>query len=214
MTVISREVAEAVETRTGQRPTLQQRGVVPSTRSGRAPADWANTKQFESLKATEEDWVSFFDARPDVLHQILGDIYIVTTYDERKRETGKRLDGRRVMPRDANLDALDAMITPRYSTDSFELSVRELIGERSLRQFAARVPMDHRELSRMMRGESNPSMYWLEQIAASCRITPHFFLEYRVQFIAARLAQVFEAKPNLSIGVVKRMTTLPTSVRR
>lgn len=212
--MMTRDEADAHEATTGARPTLTERGVAPSQRRGRGVADWENTRQFDSLKHADDEWVQFFDQRPDVLHAILGDIYVTVTYDERKRETGKRLDGRRVMPKDANLDALNEMITPRYSMDGFGLSVRELIGERSLRQFAGRVPMDHRELSRMMRGETRPSMYWMEQIATSCRITPHFFLEYRVAFITQKLGEVFAVRPNLSIGVVKKLTSVPTSVRK
>lgn len=199
-----RAQADAFEHARGRRPTLVERMVAPSQRTT-GPADLANADQFDSLKQGEAEWVSFFDSRPDVLHAILGDIYVATVYDERKRATGKRLDGRRVMPRDANLAALEEMITPRYSMEAFGTSVRELIGERSLRQFAGRVPMDHRELSRMMRGETRLTMYWLEKIAVSCRVTPHFFLEYRVLFIADKLEQVFASRPNLSVGVVKKL---------
>lgn len=208
-----RAQADAFEHSQGRRPTLPERMVQPSQRIS-GPADLANAEQFQSMKNGDAEWVAFFDERPDVLHAILGDIYVATVYDERKRTTGKRLDGRRVMPRDANLAALEEMITPRYSMEPFGLSVRELIGERSLRQFAGRVPMDHRELSRMMRGETKPSMYWLERIALSSRVTPHFFLEYRVQYIAAKLEAVFAARPNLSIGVVKRLDAMSTGVVR
>lgn len=173
-------------------------------------ADWENTRQFESIKQGEDAWVAFFDERPDVMHAILGDVYLAVKYDDRKRETGKRLDGRRVMPPDANLAELQQMITPRYSMQPFPLAVAELKGERSLRQFAGRVPMDHRELSRMMSGKSKPSAYWLERIAASCRVTPAYFLEWRIEYVTRRLTGVFMARPNLSVGVVKRLRQVPT----
>lgn len=199
-----RAQADSFEHAQGRRPTLPERMISPSQRVS-GPADLANADQFESLKHGEAEWVHFFDERPDVLHAILGDIYVATVYDERKRATGQRLDGRRVMPRDANLAALETMITPRYSMDVFDVAVRELMGEKSLRQFASRVPMDHRELSRMMRGETRLTMYALERIAASARVTPHFFQEYRVLFIAAALERVFTTRPNLSVGVIKKL---------
>lgn len=172
-------------------------------------ADWDNAKAlYPSVKNTDDAmWVDFFDQRPDVLHAILGDIYIVTKYDERKQR-GEGRDGRRTMPRDANLDELWDMITPRFSTQPFALSVRELIGERSLRQFAAKVPMDHRELSRMMRGQTVLTGYWLEQIAKAGKVSPAFFLEYRHLYIADALAAVFSLRPNLGIGVYKKLSNI------
>lgn len=209
MATMTRAEAEAFEHQHGRRPTLAERGVKASQRAGRGSADWENTRQFASIKEGEQAWVALVDERPDILHQLLGDVYIVTKYDERKRETGKRLDGRRVMPRDANLDELWDMITPRYSMESFGVAVKALIGTMSLRQFAAKVPMDHRELSRMMRGQSKPSVYWMERIAEAARVTPAYFVEWRIAFAVNRLAGILRQRPNLSIGVVKRMGGVP-----
>lgn len=209
---LSREDADRFEATHGRRPTFEERGVVasaPRKKGERVKADWENTQQFESLKASETDWIDFFDRRPDVLHAILGDVYIATKYDERKRETGQRLDGRRVMPRNASLQELNQMITPRYSMQPFPLAVAELKGERSLRQFASRVPMDHRELSRMIRGVAEPSTYWMERIASSYSVAPAYFLEWRIQFVTARLVGIFTERPNLSVGVVKRLRGAP-----
>lgn len=170
-------------------------------------ADWDNAKAlYPSVKNTEDSmWVEFFTQRPDVMHALLGDIYIVTKYDERKQR-GEGRDGRRTMPRDANLDELWDMITPRFSMQPFGIAVKELIGERSLRQFAAKVPMDHRELSRMMRGVTAPAPYYMEQIAKAGGVNPAFFMEYRHGYIATVLDEVFRVKPNLGIGVYKKLS--------
>jgi hypothetical protein len=169
-------------------------------------ADWDAAKsQYPSYKFGPDEWVEFFDRRPDVMHSLLGDIYIVSKYDERKRETGKRLDGRRTMPREASLTELWDMITPKYAMDPFAVAIKELIGARSLRAFASRVPMDHRELSRMIRGEAKPSMYYLEQIAKAGRVHPAFFMEWRTEYVVTVVTTVLNARPNLSIGAVKRL---------
>ena len=42
------------------------------------------------------------------------------------------------MPKDANLDELWDITKPRFSMHPFGIAVKELIGERSLRQFAAK----------------------------------------------------------------------------
>lgn len=166
----------------------------------------ANLARSKSMfpQPTDDQLVEFFDRRPDVMHALLGDIYIVYRYDERKQR-GEGRDGRRTMPRDANLDELWDITTPRYSMQPFGLAVKELIGERSLRQFAAKVPMDHRELSRMMRGQSQVTAYYMERIASASKVSPAFFLEYRMAYVAEVMGAVFRQRPNLSIGVYKKL---------
>lgn len=170
-------------------------------------ADWDKAKElYPSVKNGVEEWVSFFDRRPDVLHQILGDIYVVTTYDNRKRETGKRLDGRRTMPRNANLNDLWEMITPQLSMEPFPQAFAALQGDRSLRAMAYKVGIDHRELSRLLRGKQELTLFVLEQIASKLRVTPSYFLEWRILYCTQVLAEVMRANPNLSIGVAKRLS--------
>jgi hypothetical protein len=164
-------------------------------------------RMFAGGARTDDEWVEFFNRRTDVLHAILGDVYIVHEYDERKQRGAGR-DGRRTMPNDANLDKLWDITTPRYSMHPFPVAVKELIGERSLRQFAAKVPMDHRELSRMMRGVAPPTPYWLEQIAKAGKVNPAFFMEYRHAYVAEVLDVVFTTRPNLGIGVFKKLANV------
>lgn len=196
--------ADEFERTERRRPTLKERGVRPSTRT-KGNADLANAGQFDSLKAGVEDWVERFDQRPDIMHAILGDIYRTVRYKDEGR-----VDGRRAAVKDGSLDELNAMIAPRYSQEPFPVAVRELIGDRSLRQFAAKVPIDHRELSRFVRGEVSPSRFWLERIAKAGKVTPAFFVEWRTLYVTEVITAVFVERPNLSIGVVRKMH----SVRR
>ena len=167
---------------------------------------------YPSVKHGVDEWMEFFDGRPDVLHQILGDIYVVTKFDDAKRE-GRGRDGRRTMPRDANLTELWDMITPRYSMEPFAVAFAELQGDRSLRAMAIRVGMDHRELSRLLRGQQALTLYVLDQIATKCRVSPGFFLEWRIMYVQQVLGEIMVQKPNLSIGVVKRLTGVRPGAR-
>ena len=169
-------------------------------------ADWDAAKDlYPSVKHGVEEWVDFFDHRPDVLHAILGDIYVVTKSDDAKRE-GRGRDGRRVMPKDANLADLWDMITPRYSMDVFPVAFKELQGDRSLRAMSYKIGIDHRELSRMLLGKQTLTLYALDLIATKCRVNPTFFSEYRILYVQEALGAIMAAKPNLSIGVIKRLT--------
>lgn len=168
-------------------------------------ANWDRAKsEYPSYKMDEDAWADFLTERPDVMANLLGDIYRATKAEERK-QAGTYKGGRRPRHIDGNLDDLHKMITPQYSMDPFPVAVKELIGARALRQFAALVPMDHRELSRMMRG-GKLHRYWLEQIAKAGQVSPAFFVEWRTMFVVEAMSAVFASQPNMSIRAVKILT--------
>jgi len=139
----------------------------------------------------------------------LGDIYVVTKYDDRKRETGQRLDGRRTMPRNANLADLWKMITPQFSVDPFPVAFKELQGDRSIRAMGIKTGISDRRLSELLRGDYSHmqlDLYVLDKIAVGCRINPAFFLEWRVLYVQQVLGEIMTERPNLSIGVMKRLS--------
>lgn len=155
------------------------------------------------------DWADFFADRPDVLHKLLGDIYSIT----KNSESTTRRYGKRVKFANGNLDELWAMLSPRYSSEPFGQALRDLMGDQSLRSFAAKIPMHHHSLTRLMRGERqilNPhdpiaSMRQLEQIATAGRIHPAYFREWRTLFVTAAIIDALEAKPNLTIGMLSML---------
>jgi hypothetical protein len=197
--------AEQLERSLGRRPTLAERGVSPSGRPKGSGADWDNAvEQFPTTKADTNEWVDFFDRRPEVLLAILGDIYRESKALE-AREAGRAPTGRRPKHINGNLAELEAMITPSYSMEPFGVACRELIGDRSLRAFAARVPMNHHTLTRMMRGELKVDRFRLEAIAKAGRVTPAYFMEWRLAYVQEAVEQVFMAKPNLSIRAIRQL---------
>lgn len=174
-------------------------------------ADWNNakTKYPSTYELAEQDWVQYFTEHPDVVHSILGDIYVITKADQ---ATVKK-SGRRPRHINGNLDELWGMITPVYATEPFGESVKQLIGDQSIRQFSAKIPMHYWSLIRLMRGERqiiNPydiesSMQTLEMIAKAGKVAPAFFAEYRQLYIFKMFRQVFTARPNFTIGIVKQL---------
>lgn len=195
---------ERLEQILGRRPDLGERGVSPSRRRGQG-ADWENaTAQFPSVKQGVDEWVAFFDRRPDVMLQILGDIYRETKAEE-LRESGHAPTGRRPKAINGNLDDLYRMITPQYSVEPFGVAMKELIGARSLRAFAAKVPMNHHTLTRLMRGDLKLEMWRMELIAAAAKVNPHFFREYREAQLLDAISRYLTARPNVSIQLTKRI---------
>lgn len=176
-------------------------------------ADWDRAKQdYPSWKYGVDEWVAFFDQRPDVMHQILGDIFVITKADEAKQR-GEGRDGRRSKHINGSLDELYAMITPRYATEPFSTSILDLIGKMSLRQFAMKAGMDHRELSRLIRGKQDLTMYVMEKIALAGGVHAAFFMEWRNQFVLHAISSALTSRPNTSIRAVKILRQgVPTSV--
>jgi transcriptional regulator with XRE-family HTH domain len=210
---LGQELADISTAMFRQDATPKQTAVVRKTHlaraieaSGTPETANANTPRARALfkEPSESDWVDLFDRNPSVLHAILGDIFRVVKSDEAKQR-GEGRDGRRTKVINGSLRELEAMITPRYSQEPFGEAVKDLIGSRSLRQFAAKVPMDHRELSRLMRGQSKLSVYYLERIAAAGKVHPAFFTEWREQFVISAVQRAFRSRPNMSITAVKQL---------
>lgn len=174
-----------------------------------ADYSYARAQYPEIDKLDADDWSDFFKERPDVLNRLLGEIYIIT----KTQESTHKKSGRRTRYINGNLDELWNMIAPRYSVEPFADAVRELMGKQSLRAFAAKIPMHHHSLSRLMRGERqivNPndpisSMGTLEQIAKAGNVHPAFFSEWRSLYVAHAVISVMQENPNLSIGIVGQL---------
>lgn len=202
--MLNRDARELMEEGLGRRPTLSEVGILPAAKTSKG-ADFDNARsQVHSVKHGIEEWVAFFDSRPEVMLQILGDIYRETKAEE-LRESGKALTGRRPRAINGNLHDLHKMITPQYSVEPFGVAVKELIGQRSLRAFAAKVPMNHHTLTRMMRGDMQLEMWRLEQIAEAGKVQAGYFREYREMQLLEVISRYFQQRPNVSITLTKRI---------
>lgn len=173
-------------------------------------ADWSRVAgRIPAQSGTPEFWVDFFEERPGVLHQLLGDLYLIT----RAQRQADRRGGRRSRTTNGNLDELWGMLTPRFALAPFGEAVTELMGEVSLRQFAARIPMHHHALGRLISGErpvvrpKDPqgSMQLLESIAKAGGVHPAYFAEWRELFIYNALHSAMQRQPNVSITLMKQL---------
>lgn len=168
-------------------------------------AAWEEAKeQYPSYKNTEEHWVRFFDEHPEVVFQILGDIAkVFVATDETTRKVGRRPGV------SMSLADLEKIISPSYSMDPVSVSLPELLGSRSQRAFAARVPIHRRTLQRFIAGTHVPTQAQLEAMARAGRVSPAYFREWRQLFVAEAMTKIFAANPNLSITAYKRLVGAP-----
>lgn len=168
-------------------------------------ADLPRAKRLFRL-VSEDEWARFFAQRPDVMHKLLGDLYVVSKAQEAK-ERGEGRDGRRPKYINGNFAELQTMITPQFSMDPFGIAVKALMRDMSLRGFAGKVGLDHRELSRMMRGNAKPTPYAMELIAKANKVTPHYFLEYRLGVITEAIESAARFQPAFTVRAVKFLRT-------
>lgn len=187
---------------TATEPEISQEGTrwypSPTLHIKGAQADYANAKS-QFPERSLEDWIALFDRAPHILYNVLGDIYREVRA-EQEREAGKARIGRRPKAIDGSLDELTAMITPVYSMDPFAEAVQPLIKKSpSLRAFAAKVPMHHHTLTRMMRGEVALEAWRLEAIAKAGKVQPAYFKEYREMALIEAVSAYVAARPNIAV---------------
>ena len=158
-------------------------------------------------KLDERTWRRYFDSRPDMLDKVLREIYIAA---QRQWDQGKRSTGRRVVEGSATLDELWGYLLPRYSMEPFPTAVREVMGGKSLRDFAGLVPMHHQTFNRFLTGERPVinhadllgSMKRIEDIARAGKVHPAFFLEWRTMWVLTAVTTALNSNPNATIDVI------------
>lgn len=173
-----------------------------------ARADLEGAKAlYPSCRMGLAEWVAFFDSPPGLqaMGKILYDIYDeVRSAEERK--AGLRRIGRRPGRPAVSLDEVMSVVLPtEFTTDPLHVALAGLIGARSQRQFAYKVPISQPHLSRILSGERVPGLEQLEQIATAAGVQPWYFAEWRAKYIGELIAEAFTRAPNLSISALRTL---------
>jgi hypothetical protein len=169
-----------------------------------AKADFGRAKElYPSTGMGEKAWLIAFDANPDIMWSIIGDVYDFVKA-EQERDAGVHRLGRRPQRSSASLDEVYATVfPPQYTVDPFGEAMVKLLAGRSVRAFAARVPMHHSHLSRLLTGERALDLTVLERIALAAKVPPAYFVEWRALYVGQLITRVLSERPNLSVKAVK-----------
>ena len=169
-------------------------------------ANWANASaRYPSTQMNQTDWIAVFDANPDVMWQILADTYNVIQA-EQARSRGEATSGRRPRRRAGSLEQLlDAVFPQRYTNERFPVALAALIGSRSQRQFAAKIPCNQSTLSRLLNGGMEPDLVMLERVADAANVPAHYFVEWRAHYLGQLVTHVFLKRPNMSITALRKL---------
>jgi len=154
-----------------------------------------------------DEWVTFFNSPAGLgaMGKILYDIYDeVRSAEERNaglRRIGRR-PGRSAVPLS---EVMEVVLPQEFTNDPLTVSLARLIGHRSQRQFARKVPITQSHLCRVLSGERQPNLTQLERIAEAAGVRPWYFPEWRAQYISALLSEVLVESPHLSISALRAM---------
>lgn len=113
--------------------------------------------------------------------------------------TRKPLDPERAKERLRQLMGQD------FSCENFAESLAFLAGDRSIRQLARKIGLSATRTYELKTGTRLPDLYEMETIAAAFNKHPSYFVEYRVEYIAAAMVQHMLKSPETSIDAYKRL---------
>ena len=161
---------------------------------------WDRVLQEHELVAQTSDpgfWRTYLSQNPDVLHQLLGDLYQATHQASSKPPT---------------LEDLWDLVAPRFTNEPFGEAVKGLLAGRSVRWLAGEIHLHHVPLSRVLNGERDVvsirdpkgSMARIEVIARALNVHPSYFAEWRRLWVMTLLDEAFEELPHLSVGVYRK----------
>jgi hypothetical protein len=160
------------------------------------------------------EWREHYRAHPEILTQMLGDLYRVYKSEQAKRNgSANPQGGRRKSHINGSLDELWSIITPRYAHVPFAQAVRDLepLGrggrgqQGGLRSLALRSNLTERTLRRMLNGQVTLERDLIEAVARGLRVHPAYFLEWRVLIVQELVAEVLFGAPHLSIGALRNL---------
>ncbi len=148
-----------------------------------------------------DSWESVLREHPDVMHSLISDIVkIVQSQGDEDRI------GRRPAPDAVGYDELFELLMPkRFSTEPLPVSLRELIGPLTQKQFAIKSSTPRPYISRMLAGKQVPSLETMAAMARAGGVTPAYFLEWRAARLAAVLTSLLVGDPQWSATFAKRL---------
>lgn len=146
------------------------------------------------------DWKRAFDDDINLFGTLLREIL-----KDAQREPG-RAGPRPNLVRDPAMARLREYHGDDYNESPFPTAVRQLAGRNSsVRAIARKTGVPQTSIYRLMMGDRPIDMVTLEQIAASYKKDPGYFLEYRVAYVLAALGDRLARAPETSVGLYRRL---------
>lgn len=144
------------------------------------------------------DWKKAFDADITLLGRILRDLLKSDQATPGRPGPRPSLDRARAEPRLDEWLGKDPTERP-YTTLPFCDAFRLLTKRKSLTQVSRKVDMSRTQTFRLLKGDIEPTLPMIEQIAKAYGKAPAWFKEYRVAAITAAIVTALDQKPEQTI---------------
>lgn len=154
--------------------------------------------QFPST--TRVDWEKAF-RDVDLWGRVIRDIMRVDQASETHTGPGPRP----VLDEASSYDRLRQLMGEDYSYAPFQETFQILAGNRSLRNLASKIGISYGMVNRLLKGDREPDLWLLEQIAKVFNKEPSFFVEYRTAFILGALGDQLDKSPETSVDLYKKI---------
>lgn len=150
-------------------------------------------------RTAELDWFEVFYEDPAVLGRIINDI--IKLDGERTGKPGKRP----TLDLDIAEEKLRQLCGEDYTSLEFKDAFRVLCGKLSIRGVANKTGLDKSYVHRLLSGNAVPTVEAIEAIAKAFKKHPSYFVEYRIGYIVAVIANKLEQIPETSIHFYKKL---------
>ena len=146
-----------------------------------------------------EAWLAVFTAKPEVVEDLLADLI-----KQAHAKPGRI--GQRPMPREADVN-FAALTRGELNERPIHEVLPGLMGGSSETIVAERAFMSRSAFRRILKGEREPSLVELRDIAAAIGKSPAYFPEYRKAIVMEALSGFFDERPAAAVRLFRSYVT-------
>lgn len=163
------------------------------------------TERYEHIKRAFPsveglDWSAVFRSDPAVMGRIINDVLKIDQAEPGRPGKRPALDVEAAEARLRGMRGEDYTILP------FAEAVKRIMGDKSIRNLAFYSGLPKSTVHRLLGGNCSPSIGQIEALSKALRKDPSYFMEYRVAFVLASLAQLFGMSPESSIVQFEKLS--------
>lgn len=146
-------------------------------------------------RMAQRAWVATFSERPDAMHALLAD-FIKQAHAQPGRI------GQRPMPKEEQVDLQGLLYGEENDLPLIEVLPK--VVNMSERAMCNRIHMSRTQWQRLLRGEYDPDVNEIREIAEALKKPPTFFIEYRKAMAVAAFINLIEERPGIATSLYRK----------
>ena len=158
-----------------------------------------------SLEFYPHEFARMLRENPDLFGRMLQDLLKIGT-------DGPRRPGPRARPEEATHGAeLEQLLGQSYTTKTFDVALRELAPDATVRQLSNRLGIGRDVMHRLRNGAHPPDLWHMQAAADAFGLRPDYFLEFRMIGLVAVMVERLTANSELSVNLWRVATRAPAA---